>query len=190
MATIRKRNNSYQIRVSAGYDVSGKQIIKTKTWTPSPGMTERQIEKELNTQAVLFEQQVHTGQFLDGNITLAQFINRWLNEYAEKQLKAKTLKAYKDLMPRIIEALGHIRLAKLQPHHLMEFYNNLAESGVRRDTKYRACENFKDIIAASKYTQKSLAEAASVGVSTVRTCYEGKTVSKATANKLAAARGV
>lgn len=189
MATIRKRNNSYQIRVSAGYDVNGKQIIKTKTWTPSPGMTERQIEKELNTQAVLFEQQVQTGQFLDGTITLAEFIERWFEEYAEKQLKTKTLKAYKDLMPRIIQALGHIKLSRLQPHHLMEFYNNLTESGIRRDTKYKACEDFKNIVASVGYTQKTLSKAASVGVSTIRACYEGKTVSKATSDKLAAALG-
>lgn len=47
MATIRKRNNSYQIRVSCGYNVKGEQITKTTTWKPAPNMTKRQIEKEL-----------------------------------------------------------------------------------------------------------------------------------------------
>ena len=42
MATIRKRGNSYQIRVSAGYDSEYRQVIHTKTWKPTPGMTERQ----------------------------------------------------------------------------------------------------------------------------------------------------
>ena len=70
MATVRKRGNTYQIRVSAGYDSKGNQIIKSKTWKPSPTMTERQIKKELETQTVLFEQQVQNGQFLDGKITL------------------------------------------------------------------------------------------------------------------------
>lgn len=45
MATVRKRSNTYQIRVSAGYDSKGNQIIKSKTWKPSPTMTERQIKK-------------------------------------------------------------------------------------------------------------------------------------------------
>ena len=56
MATISKRGNSYRIRVSDGYDVNGKQKMRSMTWTPDPGMTPRQIEKELNRQAVLFEE--------------------------------------------------------------------------------------------------------------------------------------
>lgn len=54
MATIRKRGNSYQIRVSAGYDSEYRQVIHTKTWKPTPGMTERQIEKEVARQAIMF----------------------------------------------------------------------------------------------------------------------------------------
>lgn len=36
MASIRKRGDTYQIRVSVGYNVHGRQIIKTKTWKPEP----------------------------------------------------------------------------------------------------------------------------------------------------------
>lgn len=57
MATIRKRGNSYQIRVSAGYDSQYRQVVRTKTWKPTPGMTERQIENELNRQAIMFQEQ-------------------------------------------------------------------------------------------------------------------------------------
>ena len=187
MATVRKRGNTYQIRVSAGYDFKGNQIIKSKTWKPSPTMTERQIKKELETQTVLFEQQVQNGQFLDGNITVSEFIERWFKEYAESQLKVRTLQSYKDLIPRITQALGHIKLCKLQPHHLMEFYNNLTESGIRLDTKYKAVPNLKEIVTAAGYTQKSLSAAANIGVSTIRACYEGRNISKDTVNKLSAA---
>ena len=47
MATVTKRNNSYRIKVSNGYDSSGKQRVVSKTWTPAQGMTEKQIAKEL-----------------------------------------------------------------------------------------------------------------------------------------------
>lgn len=47
MATIRKRGNSYQIRVSCGYNTADEQIIQTKTWKPDAKMTAKQIEKEL-----------------------------------------------------------------------------------------------------------------------------------------------
>ena len=45
MATVRKRGSSYQIRVSSGYDSQYRQVVRTKTWKPTPGMTPRQAEK-------------------------------------------------------------------------------------------------------------------------------------------------
>ena len=50
MASITKRNDTYTIRVSLGYDSTGKQIQKFKTWKPPYGMTPKQIEKELERQ--------------------------------------------------------------------------------------------------------------------------------------------
>ena len=63
MANIQKRGNSYRIKVSCGYDTHGKQVIQSITWKPDEKMTEKQIEKELNRQAVLFEE-----TYMKGNI--------------------------------------------------------------------------------------------------------------------------
>ncbi|MBR4345414.1 MAG: hypothetical protein IKP75_00545 [Oscillospiraceae bacterium] len=52
MATIKKRGDSYPIRVSCGYDSKGKQVIQSMTWKPEPKMTAKQIDKELNRQSV------------------------------------------------------------------------------------------------------------------------------------------
>ena len=41
MANIRKRGNTYQIRVSCVYDTQGKQVFQTMTWKPFEGVTER-----------------------------------------------------------------------------------------------------------------------------------------------------
>jgi len=138
MANIEKRgDNSYRIVVSAGYDTKGKKLRKYRTVTLPDGMTERQREKELSKQAVLFEQEVESGTYLDGaTVTFAVFADKWLKEYAEKRLAPGTLNPYKmRLESRILPAIGHIKLAKLQPHHLMEFYNNLSEGGIRLDTR-------------------------------------------------------
>lgn len=187
MATIEKRGETYRITVSAGYDSSGKQIRKKKTWKPLPGMTPKQIEKELSKQAVLFEQQVETGQFLDGTITLAEFADKWFKEYAEKHLKEKTLTGYRDIMPRIINAMGHIRLAKLQPHHLIEFYNNLAEKGQRQDIKYKPCADFKEILKQKEMSQVELAKKAGVSIKCVASCVHGQNVAQGTAEKITSA---
>lgn len=95
-------------------------------WRPKPSMTQKHIEKAVNEAAVLFENKVRQGQVLDGSITFAEFIDRWMTEYAEKQLATKTHHRYVSFMQRIIPAMGHIRMDKFQPIHLIEFYNQLA----------------------------------------------------------------
>lgn len=134
MPTIQKRNDAYRITVSAGYDGSGKQIRRTMTWKPAPGMTERQIKKELDRQAVLFEEKVHTGQCMGGNIKFQDFAEQWFKDYGETHLREKTLFRYRQLSDRTYTAIGHIRIDRLQPHHLLAFYANLAEPGVNQRT--------------------------------------------------------
>ncbi len=142
MATIRKRNNSYEISVSNGYDINGKQIKKYMTWKPAPGMTEKKAEKEAKRQAMLFEEKVMNGTYLDGSIKFADFAEQWFNDYAKTNLRATTLKRYESMMPRINAAMGHMKLEKIQPQHLLSFYKNLAEEGIREDMKYKLAATF------------------------------------------------
>ena len=58
MATITKRGDTYRIRCSLGYDSQGKQVIRSTTWKPTPGMTPKQAEKELNRVYDLFMEQL------------------------------------------------------------------------------------------------------------------------------------
>lgn len=39
MATVQRRGDTYRITASAGYDTEGRQIRKSMTWRPAPGMT-------------------------------------------------------------------------------------------------------------------------------------------------------
>ena len=119
MATITKRGDNYRIKVSAGYSVDGKQIVQSMTYKPAPGMTEKQIQKELHKQAIIFEEQVKSGQYISSNIKFADFVECWFKDYAEKQLRPKTILGYLSMKERTNAAIGHIRLDKLQPHHLI-----------------------------------------------------------------------
>ena len=167
MATTQKRGDSYRITVSCGYDLTGKQIRRTTTWKPEPSMTARQIERELARQVVLFEEKCKTGQVLDGNVRFADFAERWFADYAEKQLRPTTVAGYRKMMPRINAAMGHIRLDRLQPHHLMSFYANLSEAGVRCVTRWKAGQGLKDWIHAQGMTQKRLAQLSGVSASKI-----------------------
>ena len=96
MANITKRGDTYRIRVYVGRDVNGKQVFRNKTYTPAPGMTPKQLEKELIRQATLFEEAVTTGQYFDPSVTFAAFAEKWLESYGKTQLRATTFRNYKD----------------------------------------------------------------------------------------------
>ena len=93
MATIRKRGNTYQIRVSCGYDILGNQVIQNKTWTPDKDMTPKQIEKELNRQAILFEEACNSG-YQNTAVKFQDFAQEWFKVYAETKLKTQTIRNY------------------------------------------------------------------------------------------------
>ena len=184
MATIKQRGDSYKITVSCGYDLNGKQIRRHLTWTPEPGMTKRQLQKELDRQAVLFEEKCRNGQVLDGNMKFAEFAEKWFAEYAEKQLRPTTIAGYRWALKRTLPAIGHIRLDKLRPHHLMTFYDNLAESGIREDTLYRCSVDFKAFLREQHTTAVQLAERAGVGIRTLYGLNKGNRVKAETAHKI------
>ena len=126
MANVTKRGNSYRIKVSCGYDVHGKQVIQSKSWKPDEGMSARQIEKELQRQIVLFEEECLQGNVI-ATIKFEEFAKQWFKEYADKKLKAQTIRGYHYLEPRIYKALGHLRLDKITPRHVQKFVNELCE---------------------------------------------------------------
>ena len=187
MATITKRGNSYRITVSCGYDLNGKQLRRTMTWAPPEGMTKRQAEKELDRQAVLFEEKCRTGQVLDGNIKFADFAEKWFKDYAEKQLRPTTVAGYRRLMKRILPAIGHIRLDRLQPHHLMAFYDNLSESGIRENTVYKLGENWPELLKDRGVKQAELARLCGVDVNKMSKAAHGAGLYRCNAEKIAAA---
>ncbi len=193
MASIRKRGeNSYQIIVSKGYDSSGTKLTSTKTVTPDLGLTEKQAKKEVQRQAILFEREVENGTYLDGSkMTFAELIDKWIKDHAEKQLEARTLFRYKELLEkRIIPALGHIKLQKLQPTHLLEFYNNLQESGIREDRVYTLKPNYSELLADKNITLKEIYHKIKVNEKTYTQLRNFRNVSFQTAAKVSLAADI
>ncbi|TGE36845.1 helix-turn-helix domain-containing protein [Desulfosporosinus fructosivorans] len=190
MASIKKRGeNSYQITVSCGYDSQNKKLVQTKTISLDPDLTLKQADKELQKQATLFELEVENGTYLDGSkITLAEITERWLKDYAEKQLAPKTLHRYKDrLKSRILPALGHHKLAKLQPTHLLQFYDNLGEDGIRRDVKYSVKPEFNELMKQKKLKLIDLSRMSGISTGTISRARSGSTITFKTAELLSKA---
>ena len=129
MANCEIRNNSIRIRVSCGYDSTGKQIIKSKTFKLPDNLTEKQRDKEICRLTVLFEEQVKSNQYLNGSMKLSDFVDRWLNEHAKQNLKVKTVDGYNQLLPTIKAEIGHIKLCDLRPMHINAMYKKITDRG-------------------------------------------------------------
>ena len=133
MATIKKRGNSYLIRVSCGYDINGNHKEQSMTWKPDEGMTKKQIEKELNRQAVMFEESGNHG-FKTSTMKFQELAEEWFENYAKNALRSITYERMLQLTHRVYPAIGHLRIDKITAKHLQGFVNSLAKEGANEKT--------------------------------------------------------
>ena len=183
MATIKKRGNSYLIRCYDGYDQTGRQIERTMTWKIPTGMSEKKAEREARHQAELFEEKVRTGQSAEKKIKFSDFCDLWMKDYAETQLRPKTVTRYRGLLERIKPALGSIYLDRLRPTHLTAFYRELAQ--VRKVSTYIARVDLKAFLKEHKVTQTKLAEDSGICTATIRSIIIGNAATEETVKKIA-----
>lgn len=133
MATIRKRGGAYQIRVSTGYDVKGNHREQAMTWKPPEGWTDRQIQKELNRQAVMFEEACSHG-FKATAMKFEELAEEWFKEYATFNLRSTTFEAMRKITKRVYPALGHLRIDKITARQIQAFLNSMAREGANAKT--------------------------------------------------------
>lgn len=167
MSAIEKRGeSSYRLTIACGRDKQGRKIQKRKTVDLSD-IKPNKREEEAYRQWIIFKDEVEKGTFMDSDkITFEDFILKWLQDYAEPSLAPKTVFRYRELLDtRIIPALGHIKLSKLQPTHLTELYNNLREKGMRFDGTYIAKKNVNDILLKKNLTTKTILSGSNINES-------------------------
>lgn len=190
MATIAKRGKSYKITVSNGYDHKGHRLRQHMTWTPSPDMTERQIKKELERQAVLFEEKILSGTIVDSNIRFADFAEKFMEEYAKLYLKPKTVHDYQGNLKRINQAIGHIKLSSLRTSHINSFYRNLQEEGIRnRATAVRKVD-LLPLVGTQRGARTAFAKQAGISRSTLKQAIDGAPITQESAHAIAKALDV
>lgn len=146
--SIEKRGeNTWRLVVSAGMrdkqQIKKKKTVTTDTNCPEKScsdckkITRCKARREAERLLAEFTVEVEKGTFIEPTkLTFRDFTDRWLRDYAEKNLAPKTLFRYKQILEsRIFPAMGHLKVEKITPVHLMKFYANLQEDGVREDGK-------------------------------------------------------
>ena len=126
---------SYRIRVHRGRDAQGRQLNPFQmTWTPEPKMTKRQIEKELQKQAAIFEEQCKQGLIGDGSQRFDAYAEYVLDlRIKSGEVRHHTAVRYKELLKRINAGIGHMKLKDIRPQHLNQLYDQLSQDGIRRN---------------------------------------------------------
>ena len=122
---ITKRGkNSYSIAISLGKDANtGKYKYQ---WTTVKG-TKKETEKRLSELL----HQLDNGTFIKpGKTTLAEYLERWLKDYAWPNLAPRTAEGYQYIVrSHLIPSLGQVPLTQLKPEHLQRLYSEKLSAG-------------------------------------------------------------
>lgn len=194
MATIEKQvgknGTTYRITVYSGFDTQGKRIRHRQTYKPEPGMTARQTEKAVQRAAADFERSIEQGYALDNRQSFAEYAAYVLDLKERSGTKPKTLDRYRELMERINQAIGHMKLADIRPQHLNSFYKNLSEPGIRETGGIATAKiDLATWLKANKKSRAGIARAAGVAASTVSAAAQGQPIQEVKAEAIAQAMG-
>lgn len=191
MASIMKLTNSkgeisYRIRVYKGKK-DGKLLKPyTMTYKPAAGMSDKQIQKELNRQAVIFEDKCKARLVTDNKQTFADYAEYVLKLKEMQGAKRSTLSGYRHLLKRINAGIGHLKIVDIRPQHLNLFYEQLSASGMRADgAKAQIKVDLKAKLAELNLTQQQLSDMAGIATNTLAQAISGALVAYATAEKIA-----
>lgn len=194
MANIEKRINRdgqpvYYFRAYTGRGIDGRQIRHSMKWVPPPDVKGHSADKQARIEAARFEERVNAGMMQDGSIRFVDFAEKWLEEYARPQLKAKTIEGYVKLLPRIYEAIGHMKLKDIRPGHLTRFYYDL-QHGPRQDIRYQPAVDLNNTLKVLHLKKKDVTMKAGIGERTFRAICHGENAAADTAQRIADALGL
>lgn len=114
----KRKDGTYSGQVTIGRNSDGKPKRKTIY-----GKTRKEVSGKI--AEILTE--VNKGMFIDpSNMLMKDWIKIWSEQYSKKKNRPSTWRGYETFIRnRIIPKLGEIRLSKLEPYHIQQFYNEL-----------------------------------------------------------------
>lgn len=135
MAYAREKNGGYELRMTYGYNEKGKRKSYSRIWNPQPGMTERQIQRELSIQLKIFEADVKGECEVTGYSTFKEMAEYWMINDGKEKLAPKTYVRYNELLQRVYDSpIGTKKLCDIKQMDLNAFYRSLAKPGVNKLT--------------------------------------------------------
>ena len=124
---IKKDKNKYQVRLYVGLE-NGKRKYHSKTING----TKKDAERYLNERV----REIMLGEYTEPSKELFEsYLERWLETSAKPSIAPSTYVNYtKNVSIYIKPELGKIKLVKLNPLDIQEFYNKLSTKGLSPKT--------------------------------------------------------
>ncbi len=126
---IRRRSaGTWELRMEAGRDpASGKRRFRYQTVRGTKSDAERILRETLHAW--------DRGTAVETTrITVAEYLHRWLDEYARPTVAPATVRRYEQLVARLIPFLGARPLQQLRPAQIQDAYARLADEGLAART--------------------------------------------------------
>ncbi|MBK9294834.1 MAG: tyrosine-type recombinase/integrase [Oligoflexia bacterium] len=121
---IKRGESSYLLKYDIGRDyVTGKRQVRYKTIHGTKKDAQRELRKILN--------QVDEKSYVEHKkISLGEWMEIWLRDYAEVSVRAKTFERYAELLRLHVHPyIGQIPLQKLTASHVQDLYSKLRKEG-------------------------------------------------------------
>lgn len=181
MPCIKKRGDSYRIMVSLGYDMDGRQIRKTTTFTPPEGVTLGKAEKLAVSFAHEFEKRCQGMVNMNENIRFLELHDWYFDQIAVHKLKPMTFYGNKELMKLyVLPYLGNIKLKDINTARIDALFNELFRNGRKKETY-----QLRDPGLIPEGTRRPVSRRSGVNLNTVKTCIKGVPVMRDTAERIA-----
>lgn len=105
-------------------------------------------------------------------------------------LAPTTIERYRAMLPRINDAIGHLKLTQIRPQHLNDFYKTLSENGVRNLGAIAVAKKvLKKKVEALGQPKHVIAKESGIAHTTLNAVLNGKAVKLETAQGIADALG-
>lgn len=123
---VTKRGETFRIKVSLGYDLNGKQIVKSTTFTPPAGATPKKAKKLAAEYAVDFERHCKGYTALNENMRFSEMADWYFENYAPIELQESTAYTYRGKYNKhIAPILGNMKVKDITTPkltHIMQSY--------------------------------------------------------------------
>ena len=181
MPSIKKRGKTFRIMVSMGYDMNGKQIRKTTTFTPPDGVTDGKAEKLAKAYAYEFEKQCRGMTNFNENIRFHELFEWYYDQIAPNKLKEYTLETSRYILETyVLPYIGNMKLKDINTARIDALFNELHRHGSKREMYV-----LKDETLLSYGCRRPLSRKSGVTMNTLRDMANGKPVMRSTAEKVA-----